>query len=107
MVTSCYIDSVQAKVNFDQNGVISTNLEEEIKTKNQLGADYGMVAWGGAIAEWDAQAAAFAAYVTGKNAEEIGGISIDEKTVPTEADLSTSVTISIGGFQELLHKALQ
>ena len=107
MVTSCYIDSVQAKVNFDQNGIISTNLEEEIKTKNELGADYGMVAWGGAIAEWDAQAAAFAAYVTGKNAEEIGGISIDEKTVPTEADLSTSVTISIGGFQELLHKALQ
>lgn len=107
IVTSCYIDSLQAKVSFDQKGVISTNLEEPVKTKNQLGADYGMVAWGGAIAEWDEQAAAFAAYVTGKNAEEIAGISVNEKTAPAEADLSTSVTISIGGFQELLHKALQ
>ena len=107
VIQDCIIDGIAAKVNFDNNGKITDDVNKEVLTKNELGADYGMVAWGGAIAEWDAQAAAFAAYVTGKNAEEIGGISIDEKTVPTEADLSTSVTISIGGFQELLHKALQ
>ena len=107
MITSCYIDSMQAKVNFDQKGAITTDLTAPVQTKNQLGENYGMVAWGGAIAEWDAQAASFAEYVTGKTAAEVAGIAVNEKTAPTEADLATSVTIAIGGFQALLVKALQ
>jgi hypothetical protein len=66
-----------------------------------------MVAWGGAIAEWDAQAASFAAYVTGKTAAEVSGIAVDEGTKPTDADLTASVTIAIGGFQALIAKAAQ
>lgn len=107
VITSCYIDSVQAKVSFNNKGVITTDLTAKVQTKNQLGSNYGMVAWGGAIAEWDAQAASFAAYVTGKTAAEVAGISVSETTVPTDADLSTSVTIAIGGFQALIDKALQ
>ena len=106
-ITSCYIDSMQAKVNFDNKGVITTDLTAPVQTKNQLGENYGMVAWGGAIAEWDAQAASFAEYVTGKTAAEVAGIAVNEKTAPTDADLATSVTIAIGGFQTLLEKALQ
>ena len=64
-----------------------------------------MVAYGGAIAEWDAQAAAFASYVTGKTVSEVAGIAVDETTKPTDADLVSSVTIKIGGFQELIAKA--
>jgi len=105
VITSCYIDSVQAKVAFDATGAITTDLTAAVKTKNELGADYGMVAWGGAIAEWDAQAAAFAAYVTGKTPAEVAGIALNEKTAPAEADLATSVTISIVGFQNLIAKA--
>lgn len=105
VITSCYIDSVQAKVAFDTTGAITTDLNAPVKTKNQLGADYGMVAWGGAIAEWDAQAAAFAAYVTGKTPAEVAGIALNEKTGPADADLATSVTISIIGFQNLIAKA--
>ena len=66
-----------------------------------------MVAWGGAIAEWDAQAAAFAAYVTGKTPEEVSGIAVDAGTKPTGEDLTASVTIAIGGFQALVEKAAQ
>lgn len=107
VITSCYIDSVQAKVNFDQKGTISTDLNTPIQSKNELGENYGMVAFGGAVAEWDKQAASFAEYVTGKTAEEISGIAVNEKTAPTEADLTSTVTIAIGGFQALIHKALQ
>ena len=64
-----------------------------------------MVAWGGAIAEWNVQAASFASYVTGKSTADVAGIAINEATKPTEADLATSVTISIGGFQALIAKA--
>ena len=107
VITSCYIDSVQAKVAFDAAGAITTDLTAAVKTKNKLGADYGMVAWGGAIAEWDTQAAAFAAYVTGKTPAEVAGIALNEKTAPADADLATSVTISIIGFQNLIAKAAQ
>lgn len=107
VITSCYIDSVQAKVNFDRTGTITSDVTAEVQTKNELGENYGMAAYGNAIAEWDAQAAAFAEYVTGKTAEEVADIAVNEKTAPTEADLSSSVTIAIGGFQSLIHKALQ
>ena len=107
VITSCIIDSLQAKIAFDTTGTITADLTATIPTKNELGADYGMVAWGGAIAEWNEQAAAFASYVTGKNANEVAGIAIDEATKPADgSDLSSSVTISIGGFQALIAKAL-
>ena len=107
VITSCIIDSVQADVAFDATGTITTDLTAPILSKNEKGADYGMVAWGGAIAEWNEQAAAFAAYVTGKTAEEVAGIAITETTKPADGtDLATSVTISIGGFQALIAKAL-
>ena len=69
------------------------------------GEGYGMKAWGGAIAEWNEQAASFAAYITGKTAADVAGIAVDETTKPTDADLLTSVTIKIGEFQALIAKA--
>ena len=105
VITSAQIDSVQAKVNFDASGVITTDLTAPIATKNELGEGYGMVAWGGAIAEWNAQAACFAAYITGKTPAEVASIAVDETTKPTDADLVSSVTIKIGGFQALIAKA--
>ncbi|MBQ3192494.1 MAG: hypothetical protein IJB59_02860 [Oscillospiraceae bacterium] len=104
-ITSCVIDAVQAKVAFDASGVITSDVSAPVQTKNELGENYGMVAWGGAIAEWNEQAASFAAYVTGKTAEEVSGIAVDESTHPTDVDLASSVTIAIGGFQALIAKA--
>ena len=107
VITSCLLDAVQAKVEFDTTGTITTDLTAAIQTKNELGENYGMVAWGGAIAEWNEQAASFAAYITGKTPADVAGIAVDEKTAPTEADLVSSVTIKIGTFQELIAKAAQ
>ena len=106
-ITSAAIDSVQAKVAFDATGAITSDISAPVATKNELGENYGMVAWGGAIAEWDAQAAAFAAYITGKTPAEVAGIAITEATKPADADLSASVTISIIGFLNLVAKAAQ
>lgn len=106
VITSCVLDAVQAKVAFNNTGAISTDLTAAVQTKTQLGENYGMVAWGGAIAEWDAQAASFAKYATGKTAEEVAGIAVEEGK-PTDADLSASVTIAIGGFQNVIAKAVK
>lgn len=107
VITSCVIDAIQAKVAFDNKGIITTDLTKPVKTKNELGKDYGMVAYGGARAEWDAQAAAFAEYVTDKKVSDVMNISVNERTVPTDVDLASSVTIAIGDFQALISKASQ
>ncbi len=107
VITSCIIDEVQAKVAFDVTGVLVTDLTAPIQTKNELGENYGMVAWGNAIAEWNEQAAAFASYITGKTLDEVMGISVTESNKPSDGtDLAASVTISIGGFQALIEKAM-
>ena len=107
VIASCVIDSIPATVAFDASGAVTSDLTAAIKTKNELGDAYGMVAWGGAKAEWDAQAAAFAQYVTGKTAAEVAGIAITETTKPADGtDLAASVTITIGGFQALIAKAM-
>ena len=107
VITSCTIDSLQAKVSFDAAGAVTTDLSAPVATKNELGENYGMVAWGGAIAEWNEQAASFAGYVTGKTAAEVAGIAVSETTAPTDADLAATVTIAVGGFQALIAKAMQ
>ena len=108
VITSCYIDSVQAKIAFDATGTITTDLTAPVATKNELGEAYGMVAWGGAIAEWNEQAASYASYITGMTADEVAGIAVSETTKPADgSDLSSSVTIAIGGFQALIAKAMQ
>ncbi len=104
VITSCYIDSLQGKVNFDAAGVITTDLTVNPATKNELGDGYNMVTYGGAKYEWYQQAANFAAYVTGKTPAQVAGIAVTEG-VPADADLAAGVTIRIGGFQALIAKA--
>ena len=65
---------------------------------------HGMKGFSGIGKEWNEQAAAFAEYVTGKTAEEVAGIALTETTAPAEADLASSVTISVGGFMALIEK---
>lgn len=102
IITSCVLDSIQAKVGFDSSGILGEL--GQMLTKNQLGEAYGMKKYGSAY-EWNEQAAAFAAYVTGKTADEVIHIVVDERTAPTDVDLSSTVTIAVGGFQALIVKA--
>lgn len=104
-ITSCYIDSLQAKVDFNTAGVITSNITDPVLTKNELGENYGMKLYAGSKYEWNEQAASFAAYVTGKTASEVSGIAVNERTAPADADLAATVTIAVGGFQALIAKA--
>ena len=106
VITSCVLDSLQAKVSFDATGKITTDLTAAMQTKTQLGEAYGMKAYAGAKYEWNEQAANFAAYVTGKTAAQVAGIAVTEGK-PSDADLAATVTIAIGGFQALIAKAMQ
>ena len=104
-ITSCLLDAVQPKVTFDSSGKITGDLTAPTPTKNQLGRDYGMHKASSIDKDWGEQATAFASYVTGKTLEQVAGIAVDEYQKPTQADLTASVTLSIGEFQSLLAKA--
>lgn len=106
VITSCFIDSLQAKVNFDATGTVTSDTTSGAQAKNELGEKYGMKAYADSEFEWNEQAANFSAYVTGKTAAEVAGIAVNEKNAPADADLASGVTISIGGFQALIAKAL-
>ncbi|NLA86955.1 MAG: hypothetical protein GX847_06650 [Clostridiales bacterium] len=104
-IVSCVIDAAQSKVSFNAKGELITPLDAEFKTKNELGAEYGMGKASDIGMEWNAHAAAFAAYVTGKTLNEVKGIAVNEEGVPTEADLTASVTVHVTDFIAGIEKA--
>ncbi len=105
IIRDCIIDGVSASVKFNIAGQITSDLSVAPQTKNELGDKYGMVAWGGAKAEWYKQVESFCSYVIGKTVAEVKGIAVNEGGKPADTDLSASVTIAIGGFQTLIEKA--
>ncbi len=108
VITSCTIDSMQAAVEFDGTGTVTTDLTVAPKTKMQLGFDYGMVAYNASKIglEWFQQVENFCAYVSGKTAAEVAGIAVTETTAPSDVDLAAECSIAIGGFQALIAKAI-
>lgn len=105
-ITSCYIDSLQAKVEFDGSGAIIGDLSAP-RTKHELGYDYNMVNYGVSTMEWFQQVENFCAYVSGKTPAEVAGIKVTESGAPADVDLATGTTIAIGSFQKLIAKATQ
>ena len=45
-------------------------------------------------------------YLVGKTSEEIMGLAVNEEGKAADADLASSVTVSIGGYQEAAAKAI-
>lgn len=105
-IVSCVIDTAQVKVGFDKEGKLLTDLAAEFPTKQELGDDYGMKKASSIGKEWFEQADAFAAYVVGKTAEEVSGIAVTESGAAADADLAANCTLSIGGFQAIVVKAV-
>lgn len=104
-ITSCIIDASQGTVKFDATGKITTDLAAEVKSKNELGADYGMAKASKIGKEWNEQAAAFAKYVTGKSVDEVKGIAISEGKA-TDAELAASVSVTIEDMIVIVEKAI-
>lgn len=107
VITANVIDCTQGTITFDNTGKITNDLTEGVKTKRQLGDDYGMKAASGIGKEWFEQAKGFSDYIVGKTLEEVNAIAVDDSEHPTDADLTSSVTISIGDYKKALEKAIK
>ena len=104
-IAACAIDAVQSRIPFTADGALALNAGTVFPSKRELGKDYGLAEASGIGREWYEQTAAFASYVTGKTVAEVKGMALDERTAPTEAELSSSVTIAVGGFIDDIEKA--
>ncbi len=105
-VTSCVIDASQSNVNFTKAGKITSDLKAPLKSKSELGADYGLAKASKIKKEWFEQTEALAKYVVGKTVDEIKGIAVNAEGVPSQAELTSSVTIHIGDYQAVIAKAV-
>lgn len=101
VITSAYIDAVQATVKFSAQGKITSDLTAPVLTKNELKDGYGMKAISPIGKEWYEQAAAFCAFITGKTLNEAIAIAVN----PSETDVASSCTIGTDDFLKLIVKA--
>ena len=98
VITACAIDYIQAKIQFDENGKITTDKATEFQSKNELGDAYGMRVASSIGAEWNEQAAALAAYCVGKTLEEVKNVAVTEDGKAADADLAAGCTLAVGEF---------
>lgn len=110
-IVACSIDSAQTRVNFDAAGQLTSDLAAEIKSKLELGDAYGMKKNSGIGKEWFEQINAFAAWTIGKTVDEVKGLKtkqVDDNhpAVPDIADLTSSVTITVGDYIAAVEKAV-
>lgn len=103
------IDTVQAKIGFNAKGEITSELGSAFKTKNELGFDYGMVAYNASPIgkEWFEQIDAFEEYIIGKTADEVKAIALDDAGKATDDDLKAGCTIGVKGYIEGVVKAME
>lgn len=101
-IVACALDTASNTVNFTADGKAVAN--EEFKTKYEMGADYNMVAYGGAAKEWYEQADAFEALVVGKTLEEVKAL-VAEGNKGTDEVVNAGCTIMINEFVSAIEKA--
>ncbi len=105
-IIACRLDVAQSKMDVTGGAVDAARI---FKTKMELGDDYGMVAYGNAVAEWYDQAKAFESYVVGKTAAQVQGIETTTNdhgyTVAVDETLYASCTIGITDFIDAVVKA--
>ena len=94
-------DCVQASFTFTTKGKATTDVSKALASKREKGADYGMVAYGGATKEWFEQADAFDSLCEGKTGAEIKGLmntAGDNAGKGVEEVINAGCTIYVSGM---------
>ena len=103
-VVATIIDVAQTKVSFDKDGKVTTDKAAEIKTKKEVKDGYGMKKVSKIQKEWFEQAAELEKWMAGKSIDEIKALKVKKVddshvAVPDVAELTSSVTITVEGYQ--------
>lgn len=104
-LTDCRCDCVHAEIPFDENGEEELEDNAKLKSKRELGKNYGMSA-GGAKKEWYEQADAFEKQCIGKNYDEIAHLEKDDGYGTDELQRA-GCTIMVSEFVRAASRALK
>ena len=96
-------DCVQVKFTFNATGASTLDTSKAISSKREAGANYGMVAYGGAAKEWFEQADAFNALCVGKTATEIKALCAADN-YGTDEVKTAGCTILVNGLTKAAAK---
>ena len=105
-ILAALTDAIQPKITVSAEGEIVS--KDYTASKRELGDDYNMVKYGNAIAEWDAQAKAFADYTVGMTADEVSAMETTEHNghdVTVDETLFASCTMDITGMRATIATA--
>ncbi|MGI6538799.1 MAG: hypothetical protein ACOX22_10960 [Caldicoprobacterales bacterium] len=97
-VAGIIIDNAQTRVSFDKNGKITSDLNEELKTKVELGDKYGMKSQSGIGKEWYEQIAELSKWMKGKTMDEVTKMKNENTNSADIPELNSLVTISIQDY---------
>ena len=101
-IVACALDTASNTVAFTAKGQAVATYD--FKTKYELGADYNMVAYGGATKEWFEQADAFETLVAGKTLDEVKAL-VAEGNKGNQEVINAGCTIMIHEFVGAIEKA--
>ena len=96
-------DCVQVKFTFNATGASTLDTTKAISSKREAGANYGMVAYGGATKEWFEQADAFNTLCVGKTATEIKALCAADN-YGTDEVKTAGCTILVNGLTKAAAK---
>lgn len=102
-VASVTVDVAQTKIAFDKDLKVTSDKEAEVKSKKDLGPDYGMLNASEIKKEWFEQMAAFEDWMIGKTVDEIKNLKVKEvnpshQNVPDVPELTSTVTITVESY---------
>ena len=103
-VAGAVIDTAQTRVNFDAAGTVTSDKTAEIKTKVELGDEYGMLAASKIGKNWYEQIAELENWMVGKTVAEITSLQLNEN-VPDVPELTSLVTIKVHDYLAAVEEA--
>ncbi len=105
-IVSAFIDVAQAsRLGFDATGLATIDETYDARTKQQKGADYGMIGNSEIGKEWYEQANAFAAYVVGMTGDEVAAIEVTEEGDAVSEDILAGTTVTVTDYIAVIVEA--
>jgi YD repeat-containing protein len=106
VISGVMIDTAQVIIRVNEEGVLTTDLAAEQKTKVEQGDAYGMAQVSGIGKEWYEQIAVLSQWMIGKTIDQVTQMQMDAEGKSAEADLVSSVTIRVGDYMKAVQKAV-
>ncbi|QUL98463.1 MAG: hypothetical protein IMF26_10715 [Candidatus Fermentithermobacillus carboniphilus] len=111
-VVRALIDTAQTKVQYDKDGKVTSDKTAPVKTKKELGDQYGMAKASSIKKEWYQQIAELEKWMTGKTIEQIKAMKTKQRdaahpAVPDVPELTSLVTITVEDYLAAVAEAYQ